>query len=74
MEVPDKLYWHLYGVGNRKNYKIDTWDDIMRKDPETWKCIGIGLFVWMFACISILVGRAEFAWALMINGIHGKRV
>ncbi len=33
----------------------------MRKDPETWKCIGIGLFMWIIACISILAGRVEFS-------------
>ena len=32
----------------------------MRKDPETWKCVGVGILVWIAAWVSIIGGRIEF--------------
>lgn len=52
----------------------------MRKDPETWKCVGIGLLVWMFACTSILIGRADLSlgadesWKTQKEGVIFSRV
>ena len=33
----------------------------MKTDPEIWKCLGIGLLVWVAACTSLLFGRAEYS-------------
>ena len=32
----------------------------MKKDMETWKCLGIGLVVWFVACVSVFASRVEF--------------